>query len=117
MTINVAQDLAGISVNNVVGAVKATVVEGVTLAPANTAFYGSYPKDTIDITSFPVAAGAGKWFGAVQAPNGKIYFIPHNSDTVLILDLVAGTLDSTTITGVPGASRFAGGFLAKNNKI
>ena len=79
MPFNVVQDSNGIFVNNVLGAVKADVVDGALPAdPITELFYGSYPKDTIDITTFTGFAGLDKWIGAVQGPNGKIYFIPFD---------------------------------------
>jgi len=54
-------------------------------------------------------------FGGVLAPNGKIYGIPHTSDSVLIIDPETNTSDTTTITGLTG--RWAGGVLAPNGKI
>jgi hypothetical protein len=39
-----------------------------------------------DSNAIAVTADLGKWYGGVLAPNGKIYGIPWNSTSVLIID-------------------------------
>ena len=51
------------------------------------------------------------------APNGKIYCIPRNSTSVLIIDPVTNTVDTTTISGLSGVAKWRGGVLAPNGKI
>ena len=55
-----------------------------------------------DITTITVSNDTGKWHSGVLAPNGKIYGIPFNSTSVLIIDPMATppTVDTTTITGL-----------------
>ena len=72
---------------------------------------------TADVTSITGLAGDRKWFGGVLGPNGKIYGIPWSSESVLIIDPVAGTADTTTITGLTGGAKWIGGVLAPNGKI
>ncbi len=45
---------------------------------------GTASADTGTITGLPV--GGTKWYGGVLAPNGKIYGMPRDSDSVLIID-------------------------------
>ena len=71
----------------------------------NISFFGNFSDDT------------NKWFGGVLAPNGKIYGIPSNSTSVLIIDPVTNTVDTTTITGLTGSNKWRGGVLAPNGKI
>jgi hypothetical protein len=73
---------------------------------------------TADSNAIPTSSNLGKWYGGVLAPNGKIYGIPWNSTSVLIVDPVTNTSDETTITGLPAtADKWLGGVLAPNNKI
>ena len=52
------------------------------------------------------------------APNGKIYAMPRDSTSVLIIDPQTNSADTTTITGLPGgADKWAGGALARNGLI
>jgi hypothetical protein len=73
-----------------------------------------YASDTFTITAL---SGSSKWADGVLAPNGKIYGIPYNSTSVLIIDPVTGTSDITTIAGLSGSSKWSGGVLAPNGKI
>jgi hypothetical protein len=61
--------------------------------------------------------GTGKWAGGVLAPNGKIYGIPSDATSVLIIDPTTNTADTTTITGLTGIGKWVGGVLAPNGKI
>jgi hypothetical protein len=61
-------------------------------------------------------SGTLKWAGGVLAPNGKIYGIPYNSTSVLVIDPVVGT--ATTFGSLSGnAAKWIGGVLAPNGKI
>jgi len=71
--------------------------------------------DTTTITG--LSSDTYKWVGAVLAPNGKIYCVPCNSTTVLIIDPATDTADTTTITGLTGTSKWYGAVLAPNGKI
>jgi hypothetical protein len=75
----------------------------------------SLPENAISF--FDNFSGSDKWFGGVLAPNGKIYGIPHNSTSVLIIDPVTNTADTTTITGLTGINKWQGGVVAPNGKI
>ncbi len=82
-----------------------------------------FPENTADTTSMG-GFGLGtysndwKWEGGVLAPNGKIYGIPRNSASVLIIDPLANTADTTTITGLgSGGYKWFGGVLGPNGKI
>ena len=48
------------------------------------------------------------------SPNGKIYGIPRDSTSVLIIDPETDT--TTTITGLGGGNKWFGGVLAPNRK-
>ena len=43
--------------------------------------------------------------------------MPANSSSVLIIDPVTNTVDTTTITGLTGTLKWIGGVLAPNGKI
>jgi hypothetical protein len=58
-----------------------------------------------------------KWLGGVLAPNGKIYCPPIRETTVLIIDPVANTVDTTSITGLDVGLKWHNGCLAPNGKI
>ena len=52
------------------------------------------------------------------AGDGKIYGIPYNSDSVLIIDPASGSTDTSTLTGLStSAAKWDGGVLATNGKI
>ena len=71
--------------------------------------------NTRKTTLFGSLSGAGKWFGGVLAPNGKIYGIPFDSDQILEIDPVTQT---TVLFGsLSGTSKWFGGVLAPNGKI
>ena len=61
-----------------------------------------------------LSSGA-KWEGGVLAPNGKIYGIPLNSTSVLVIDPAVGT--ATTFGSLSGTTKWVGGVLAPNGKI
>ena len=71
------------------------------------------------ISSFGNFSGSGseKWVGGVLAPNGKIYCMPYSSTSVLIIDPVTNTADTTTISGLTGNNKWFGSVLAPNGKI
>jgi small nuclear ribonucleoprotein (snRNP)-like protein len=79
--------------------------------------------NTVDITTIKglntgyTTANPYKWTGGVLAPNGKIYGIPFQSSSVLIIDPTTNTADTTTITGLSGTYKWYGGVLALNGKI
>ena len=69
-------------------------------------------------SSNSVAGASGGYQGGVLAPNGKIYCIPANATAVGVIDPVANTFNSNTVTGAAGGSgAYAGGVLAPNGKI
>ena len=62
--------------------------------------------------------GPGKWWGGVLGPDGKIYGIPFNSQTILIIDPVAGTATRTNMgANLTGSSKWSGGVLGPDGKI
>jgi hypothetical protein len=73
----------------------------------------------VDLTTItgPELSGSSKWVGGVLAPNGKIYGIPHSSSSVLIIDPITNTIDTTTITGLSGNLKWYGGVLGFDGKI
>jgi hypothetical protein len=73
--------------------------------------------DTAEQTSITGLEGTAKWIGGVLAPNGKIYCVPFNATTVLIIDPLTDTAEQTSITGLGGTYKWIGGVLAPNGKI
>jgi hypothetical protein len=76
---------------------------------------GSGGTPTADETSITGLPGGGAWIGGVLAPDGKIYGIPWNDNSVLIIDPETNTADTTTITGITDPS--LGGVLGPSGKI
>ncbi len=73
---------------------------------------------TVDSNAILTSSNIGKWYGGVLAPNGKIYGIPWNSTSVLIIDPITNIANETTITGLPATTeKWLGGVLAPNDKI
>jgi hypothetical protein len=56
------------------------------------------------------------FFGGVLAPNGKVIFVPRNSDFVGIYDPVANTYTNGPASGTLNGN-FFGGVLAPNGKV
>ncbi|WP_292728061.1 hypothetical protein, partial [Methanoculleus sp.] len=50
-----------------------------------------------DLATITGLTGTYKWGSGVLGPDGKIYGIPDNSESVLIIDPAAGTANTTTI--------------------
>lgn len=70
------------------------------------------------VTTFGTFGASQKWSGAVQAANGKLYCIPSAATSVLIIDPVTLTYDTTTISNLPvGVNKWQSGVLAPNGKI
>ena len=57
-----------------------------------------------------LAATAEKWSGGV-AVGTKVYGIPHNSETGLVVDTLTNTVNTTAITGLSGSTKWRGGVL------
>ncbi len=75
-------------------------------ALASATFFGTVPN------------GGNDWSGGALAPNGKIYGMPYSQTGVLIIDPVARTVDTTTISGLSAAaSKWSGAVLAPSGKI
>jgi hypothetical protein len=78
---------------------------------------------TVDTTTIGVPAGGNKWYGGVLAPNGKIYCIPWDADTVLVINPTDDTSVDFPVPNPPGATtptsqdKWLGGVLAPNDKI
>ena len=88
----------------------------VALASAGFGYHPIWHRaDTTTIAG--LSADTNKWFGGVLGPDGKIYGIPFNSTSVLIIDPVAKTADTTTIAGLTGTYKWFGGVLGPDGKI
>ena len=83
-------------------------------------------KLTVDASSIRVnmsgtgVAAASNWYGGVLGPDGRIYGIPLDSSSVLIVDPAASTTDTETLHDATWASmsdKWCGGVLAGNGKI
>jgi len=89
----------------------------------NIGIYNPYTKvldqTTLSIRNVPALSGKFIW-GAITAPNGKIYGIPWQSSFVPIIDPITNFVDTTTISTVISGTtyqNFRGGVLASNGKI
>lgn len=78
-----------------------------------------FDQTTLSVNNIPELSGKLFW-GAVTAPNGKIYGIPWESPFVPIIDSQTNRVDTTTIsTVISGVTyqNFRGGVLATNGRI
>jgi hypothetical protein len=74
--------------------------------------------ESTDTSTMGGLSGYAKWHGAVLARNGKIYGMPYNSPSVLIIDPAAGTASTTVLTGLAsGGYKYYGGVLAPSGLI
>lgn len=65
-------------------------------------------------------SSSGSSYGAVYAPNGKIYFIPYDCDELLILDTTTGILTGTNDSGnIDSSSQkwYGGVYSPVSNKV
>ena len=53
--------------------------------------------------TLPSSGTSLRWRGGVLGPNGLIFGIPSDATAVLIIDPVSNTLDTTSISGLPGS--------------
>ena len=74
--------------------------------------------DTADTTTLPISgvSGASKWYHGVAGLDGKIYGMPHNAITMLVIDPVAETVD-TSIRTLGGNEKWRGAVLAPSGRI
>ena len=87
-----------------------------------TCFYdklASYSPDTGTVTIHgDVGSGDSKWFGGCLAPNGKLYFAPLESGSILEVDPDAGSSVAIPIdTALGSGNKFRGCVLAPNGSI
>lgn len=63
--------------------------------------------------------GLNKWGGGALAPNGKIYGIPLDASSILVIDPLAGTATTWLPGGVSlsGTAKWGGGALAVDGRI
>ena len=52
-----------------------------------------------------------------MAGDGKVYGIPYNAESVLIIDPAAGTTDTSSMTVMAGNGKWNGGVLAADGKV
>ena len=127
-TLNAISDSFTSTVSNVPGEIScdSLLVGGVNITSLSSSSSSSlslhkfqgFPKNNLDTTSIAgLTTDSNKWYGGVLADNGKIYGIPLNSESVLIIDPETNTADNTTITGLSGFGKWVGGVLAPNGKI
>lgn len=63
-------------------------------------------------------SGSDKYYGNTLGADGKIYCIPYDATTVLIIDPVAGTASTTNFgLTLTDGDKWSGGVLAPNGKI
>lgn len=79
----------------------------------------SYSTDTGTVTIHGgVVSGNGKWVGGCLAPNGKLYFAPLNSGSILEVDPDTGSSVEIPIdTALESGNKFRGCVLAPNGSI
>ena len=79
----------------------------------------SYSTDTGTVTIHgDVRTGNGKWVGGCLAPNGKLYFAPLNSGSILEVDPDTGSSVEIPIdTALESGNKFRGCVLAPNGSI
>ena len=79
----------------------------------------SYSTDTGTVTIHgDVVSGNGKWVGGCLAPNGKLYFAPLNSGSILEVDPDTGSSVEIPIdTALESGNKFRGCVLAPNGSI
>jgi hypothetical protein len=70
---------------------------------------GMQETNKVDVVSAPNSGGVGQWLfvGGALAPNGKIYFSPHQSGTVQVVDPVLKTAVTFATLG-SGVNKYAG---------
>ena len=73
------------------------------------------PASAIYIEQYGSFSGNYAYAGATLAPNGKIYFAPHNATVGAILDPNNNTI--TTYGSFPGTTAYGSATLAPNGKI
>eukprot|EP00055_Hartaetosiga_balthica_P004521 m.11919 g.11919 ORF g.11919 m.11919 type:complete len:416 (+) comp3921_c0_seq1:70-1317(+) len=71
---------------------------------------------SVDDSSLRVSSNSMNWKGAVTGKNGLVYFMPSNSDTILIFDPKTDGM-SLRKTGVAGSSRYSSGVVLDDGKI
>jgi cysteine-rich repeat protein len=77
----------------------------------------------LNIDNVQAEANSDGWYGAVAAPNGKIYGMPYNSaldtaNNVLVIDPASASATTFLVDGLnEELQRYAGGVLANNGKI
>lgn len=80
--------------------------------------YRYFPTKSSDISTLSgLSSQTRKWSGGVLAPNGKIYGIPRDASSVLVINPKTNTVDTTSIPVPAGLNKFVGGVLAPNGKI
>ncbi|HMV45501.1 MAG TPA: putative Ig domain-containing protein [Leptospiraceae bacterium] len=77
---------------------------------------GSVATETVGVMGSNYG-GVNKWYGAVLAPNGKIYGIPRSATTILIIDPATDTTSTIPSPDLSGIQKWIGGVLAPNGKI
>jgi hypothetical protein len=70
---------------------------------------------TLDTTSLTGLSTSDGWKGAVLAANGNIYGVPQSGGSVLVIDPEAGTLDTSSLTGL--SHHYTESVLAPSGKI
>ncbi|MDP7040585.1 MAG: DUF4215 domain-containing protein [Myxococcota bacterium] len=77
----------------------------------------------LDIDNVQAEANSDGWYGAVAAPNGKIYGISHNAtlgtaENILVIDPASASATTFLVDGLNDITKkYAGGVLAHNGKI
>ena len=76
---------------------------------------------TINSTLYPELNVLAKYVGGCLAPNGKVYGVPRDANSVIIIDPLTDTADFTTITGLnytgSNTGLYAGAVTAPNGKL
>ena len=80
--------------------------------------YHSFTGTATTSTMGATLTGTTKWYGGVLGPDGKIYCVPLNATSILIIDPIAGTATTSAMGAtLTGATKWFGGVLGPDGKI
>lgn len=69
------------------------------------------------VTIPSLVSGTNAFYGTICGSDGKIYGVPFSSSYVLIYDVTNGNVDTTSISGITGSTKYTGAVLSRNDNI